>query len=235
MAGEESIGLKGCALIFSLVLTLAASISIAFADTPRRTTLILYPYHGLGGLDAKALSTDLEVYLADKVRTLYAFFARDPAAGYMSALHVQKAEPKPTTVDGFAADWRRLDALLLLDGVIAPSNGSVVAMSSIYFGELGTEAPGNPIELVHLDLPLRPDEFGKVVDTHSAAALYGLALDAKSNGLPKDFYIRIAARALEIVDTLSTGTTRPADLARLKCGLLMLISEATGVPAADGC
>jgi hypothetical protein len=236
--GWRKITRTGAFALVLLVLAAAAPAPTVFADTPQRTTLVLYPYHGVGRLDdevVETLSKELELYLGDKVRTLYAFFARDPSAAYLSALRIQKSEPKPTTVDEFAADWQRLHALLLLDGIFVPSNGSAIAKSSIYFGELGTQAPGSPVPLVHLDLPLSPDEFGEIVDTHSAAALYGLALDARRNGLPKEFYVRVAARALEVVDTLSSGPTPPADLARLKCGLLNLISEATGVPVAGGC
>lgn len=205
----------------------------ASAEPKPRTTLVLYPYHGIGGVDVSALGADLEVYLADKLRNLYANFATHPSAGYMADLRIEKLGVRPATAAELSAEWRRLKALLLMDGVIVPADGTHLAKSSIYLGDLGRHAPGKSAELIHVDLPLRGEEYGSIADSHSVATLFGLALDARDNGLPKDLYVRLAARALEIVDPLAAGPAPAPDLKRLRCGLLTFMAEATDTPVMD--
>lgn len=217
-------------LLLPLVCALLVS-RPSFAEPQPRTKLVLYPYHGVAGVDATALASDLEVYLTDKLRNLYASFAMHPTADYMAELRIEKLGTKPSSAAEFSAEWRRLNALLLMDGVIVPADGKSIAKSSIYLGELGRNAPGQPVELLHVDLPLRGEEYGSIADSHSVAALFSLALDARNSGLTKDFYVKIAARALEILDMLDTRSA--PDLKRLKCGLLELIAEATDTPIMD--
>ncbi len=229
---------QGPSLALLVILTwMAVALPPAATAEPQpRTKLVLYPYHGIAGVDAGALGADLEVYLTDKLRNLYGNFATHPVASYLAGLRIERLAAKPASAAEFSAEWRRLDALLLMDGVIVPADGASVAKSSIYLGDLGRNAPGKPTELIHVDLPLRGEEYGSIADSHSVAALYSLALDAKENGLAKDFYVKVAARALEIVDTLNAGPSPAPDLKRLRCGLLSLIAEATGIPVMDeGC
>jgi len=200
-----------------------------------RTKLVLYPYHGIAGVDASAAASDLEIYLQDKLRTLYAAFSRDPSADYMQALRVEKLPDRPNSPDRQIAEWRRLDALLLLDGLIVVHAGISTAKSGIYFGDLIRGAPGLPTELIHIDLPLRAEEYGSIVDTHSAATLYSLALDAKRAHLPRDYYVRIAARALDVVNSLlESRSSLSPDLIELRCDISSLLSESTGIVSNPG-
>ena len=228
---------RGVGIALAVVCLATAALSMSATANPGpRTKLVLYPYHGIGGADSTALAADLEVYLTDKLRILYANFATNPVAAYMADLRIEKVGAKPATAAQLHNEWQRRGALLLMDGVIAPSNGTNIAKSSIYLGDLGRTAPGHSTELIHVDLPLRGEEYGSIADSHSVAALYGLALDARDSGLAKDFYVKVAARALELVDTLSTGPAVAPDLKHLRCGLLALIGEATGTPIMDpGC
>ncbi len=207
-----------------------AGVSSLVADEGMRTRIILYPYHGVAGANASKLAEDLDVYLTDKLNILYAGYAREHLADYMATLRVEKAAPPPVTAQELSAEWSRRNALLLLSGIIVAAPDRSIAKSSIYFGSLADNAPGHPPDLLHLDLPLSAEQFGSNADSHSAAVLYGLAMDAKRAGLAKDLYVRIAARALEIIDPLLESDPSPSrDLKNLKAGLVSFIADATGL------
>lgn len=163
------------------------------------------------------------------MRNIGANFSNNPEAKYLENLCVEKSPDKPKSLAEFIEEGKKQNALLQMDGVItkilsnSPEN---IAKSSIYFVDL-TKILNKSIQAIHTDLTLEASQYETISDTHSAATLFSLAVNAKGDGLPTSYYLKLAGLARETLNTIKAEGKENKDVKEMRCALERLISDTT--------
>jgi hypothetical protein len=130
----------------------------------------------------------------------------DPAYKYLDNLRIVSASRQLAASPAETlAEWRGRNALMFLSGVLFKDDTAVLVRSQPFLGELAHTQRLNQLQL---DLRVHQDELGQAQDSHSAALLYALAMDARRLKKPTHVVARflgLAALRTANVDARTPG------------------------------
>lgn len=180
------------------------------AADPPRLTLTVFRYDGtLDGKGEQAFE-QFRGILEDKILNLgQELSSSHPQAKYIERLRMFYSgdrSPDRTQLSRFAA---HTGSMGLLSGTVFLEDDAAIVRSRYFLGELGG---GLTTDSVVLELPIKAKEFGSIRDSHSAATLYGLAMDAKRLGLPQKVRVECLSRAYSALADLNESNPGVAEL-----------------------
>jgi len=178
------------------------------ADQPR-TVIHIYKYSRV--LDSDVLAQqrfdEFKEILQAKILSLGEEMAgQDAALSYLGGLRPHfvsdnignhlRFEGSPNQL---LTRWRTPGTLEIFLGRLRRDNGSFSVRSKVFLGELPSYLGS---ESLQVDLPIRDEQFDTTRDSHSAAILYGLAMDARKRCRPRPEVVALLSAANELLADL---------------------------------
>lgn len=175
-------------------------VKITHINNSHRVKIQIFPYAGADEKQFGTYKTTLDEKMLRLVEELnYINSEHQKDLAYLSGLEIKLATGEhPTEHRARERYWWRTNSLGLLSGILTPSSPPEV-VSSFYLGHL---APNLHSASLSLRLKISPEEFGATRDSHSAAVLYALAIDAHRMKEPPYVVAMYLNKAWEIIEDL---------------------------------
>lgn len=175
------------------------------SDVPR-VEVALFSYRG--SAEGRDRFEQLRGLLEETPRRVVERFGNDRRFEHLKRLEVRYVGKEVGgSTDDLLEQWRSRHALGLLWGTVLDpdSTGAFPVESDVFIGDLGGSVANG---VIALETRIDPEEFRRVRDTHSAAILYALAMDARRLRLPPDVISALLSEALSIAKDLDLERSR---------------------------
>jgi len=182
-----------------------------------RTVIHIFKYSRVSDAQAQQRFGEFKEILQAKILSLgEELAAQDNALRHLGSLSPHFVSdvhgnhlPFRGSPDQLLQRWRQSNALEIFFGRLRQDNGQFSVRSKVFLGELPTDLISQSVQV---DLPIRDEQFDTTRDSHSAAILYGLAMDARQRCRPREEVFALLATANELLADLPEGLTGEAEL-----------------------
>lgn len=171
--------LAAVAMLLQLATPTALACDAAIDPLGPRAKVYLFEYGGAESAEARDRHSQFQAAMLDKAERWGEELSRlGVGADYLEQLQVIKAGKdtlagKPALVGRY---WRDSHALQLMSGMVDGTAGQYSVRSRLYLGELRGALESSSLIV---GMPIAPNQFGNVMDSHSIVTFYALALDAE--------------------------------------------------------
>lgn len=220
--------LTACAVALVAFWTIWAT--SATAQQRPRTDIWIFQYGGaeLSDEHNQAFSAFLSMLHGRKLSLIGELTELDSRLAYLeelSHLAVKDLAGKPVEFRGSRSDlkrrWRDDGTLTLLYGLIRKPSAEFKVRSQFYYGDLHGELATTD---VGVEADFKIEDFALASESHTAATIYAIAMEAAARGLPNQTVVALLNKA----ESYAKGVTRAEGIAPLRLAIEKSLARLAG-------